>query len=97
MWSGFNMLAHLPTWTRLPGDIQTTIERNVAIYVRRQRQDQEALNTKSRVTLEGQGLAFNEVDRAAFRRALSGVYATWKEKLGTKCWSLLEASAGRLG
>src|SRR5262249_4052300 len=33
MWSGFNMLAHLPTWKRLPADIQTAIERNVAKYV----------------------------------------------------------------
>ena len=29
MWSGFNQLAHLPTWQRLPADIQTVIERNV--------------------------------------------------------------------
>ena len=28
MWSGFNMLAHLPTWKRLPGDIKAAIERN---------------------------------------------------------------------
>jgi tripartite ATP-independent transporter DctP family solute receptor len=96
MWSGFNMLAHLPTWTKLPGEIQASIERNVAQYVRLQRQDQEALNSKSRGTLEGFGLAFNEVEAAPFRRELSGVYATWKEKLGTRCWSLLENAAGRL-
>jgi hypothetical protein len=23
--------------------------------------------------------------------------ATWKEKLGTKCWGLLEAQVGKLG
>lgn len=97
MWSGFNMLAHRPTWTTLPEDIRAAIERNVTRYVRLQRQDQEALNTKSRGTLAGFGLAFNEVETAPFRRALSGVYAAWKEKLGTRCWGLLEEATGKLG
>ena len=43
------------------------------------------------------GLVFNEVDQAAFRAKLPGVYAVWKEKLGSKCWSLVEAEVGRLG
>jgi tripartite ATP-independent transporter DctP family solute receptor len=96
MWSGFNMLAHLPTWEKLPPDIRAVIERNVTTHVRLQRADQEALNGRARATLEDAGLSFNEVDGAPFRRKLSGVYATWKEKLGTKCWTLLEASSGRL-
>jgi hypothetical protein len=37
------------------------------------------------------------VDQAAFRAKLSGVYALWKEKLGSKCWSLAEAEVGKLG
>jgi TRAP-type C4-dicarboxylate transport system substrate-binding protein len=94
MWSGFNMLAHRPTWTALPDDIRAVIDRNVARHVRLQRLDQEALNTASRGTLAGFGLVFNEVDPMPFRRALSGVYTTWKEKLGTKCWGLLEDAVG---
>jgi tripartite ATP-independent transporter DctP family solute receptor len=96
MWSGFNMLAHLPTWNRLPADIKTTIERNVTNYVRLQRQDQEKENTEARAALAARGLAVNTVDPALFRAKLSGVYSTWKAKLGTRCWSLLEASSGRL-
>jgi tripartite ATP-independent transporter DctP family solute receptor len=95
MWSGFNMLAHLPTWNRLPGGIQAAIERNVARYVRLQRQDQQKLNTEARSAL-GRRLAINEADGATFRRQLSAVYAAWKKQLGTRCWSLLEASSGRL-
>jgi hypothetical protein len=34
------------------------------------------------------------VDQAPFRRQLSGFYKTWKDKLGTKAWSLLEQGAG---
>ncbi|MEQ1909294.1 MAG: TRAP transporter substrate-binding protein [Vicinamibacterales bacterium] len=96
MWSGFNLLAHLPTWQRIPADIQGVIDRNVTKYVRLQRQDQDAANSRLRAELARRGLVFNEVDTAPFRRALSSFYGTWKEKLGTKCWSLLEASSGRL-
>src|SRR5258706_4435714 len=42
IWSGFNELAHLATWKRLPDDIKHVIERNVAKYARLQRQGQTA-------------------------------------------------------
>ena len=96
MWSGFNLLAHLPTWRRLPDDIRAVVERNVTKYVRLQRRDQESMNARLRTGLAGRGLVFNEVDAKPFRSKLSGVYASWKERLGTRCWSLLEASAGPL-
>ncbi len=95
MWSGFNMLSHLPTWNGLPDDIQTVIERNVAKAVRLQRRDQQKLNVQARSTFE-QKLAVNGADSATFRVRLAGVYVTWKERLGSKCWSLLEAASGRL-
>lgn len=96
MWSGFNMLAHQGTWNRIPPDIRMAIERQVTRAVGLQRQDQQAANDLSRKTLAGHGLAFNEVDTAPFRAQLSGVYASWKQTLGAKCWSLLEAETGRL-
>jgi len=94
MWSGFNQLAHLATWQKVPDDIKAVIERNVATYVRLQRQDQERANTAVRATLVERGLAFNDVDAAPFRRQLTGFYATWKKQIGPKCWSLLESAAG---
>jgi tripartite ATP-independent transporter DctP family solute receptor len=97
MWSGFNLMAHLATWQRVPDDIKAVIERNVAIYVRRQREEQEKLNAGLRETFVARGVAFNEIDQAAFRARLPAVYATWREKLGSKCWSLLEAEVGKLG
>jgi tripartite ATP-independent transporter DctP family solute receptor len=96
MWSGFNLLGHLPTWQRLPADIRDVITRNAAIYVRLQREDQQAANDAARAVLEDDGLIFNDTDPAPFRARLSGVYAAWKERLGTRCWSLLEEAAGRL-
>ena len=97
MWSGFNLMAHLPTWQKLPADVQGVIDRNVTKYVRLQRQDQEKMNNDMRGGLARRGLVFNEVDPAPFRGQLASFYATWKEKLGTKTWALLEASSGRLG
>jgi tripartite ATP-independent transporter DctP family solute receptor len=94
MWSGFNQLAHLPTWRRLPDDIRRAIERNVARYVRLQRQDQEHANARLRTELAVRTLIFNDVDAAPFRRQLSGFYSDWKKRLGTKCWSLLEKASG---
>jgi TRAP-type C4-dicarboxylate transport system substrate-binding protein len=97
IWSGFNFLAYRPLWLRLPDDIRAAIERNVGIYVRRQREEQGRLNAALRQTLAGRGLVFNDVDPAPFRARLAGVYATWKQRLGSKCWSLLEAARGPLG
>ena len=94
MWSGFNQLAHLATWRRLPADVQQIIDRNVARAVRLQRADQEAANGRLRAELTKRGLVFNDVDQAPFRKQLSGFYKTWKGKLGTKAWSLLEQAAG---
>jgi tripartite ATP-independent transporter DctP family solute receptor len=90
MWSGFNLLANLPAWQRLPDDIRRIIDRNVAKHVRLQRQDQIQANTRLRAELAARGLEFSTPDSAPFKKKLAGVYATWKEKLGSKCWSLLE-------
>jgi tripartite ATP-independent transporter DctP family solute receptor len=97
MWSGFNAMAHPASWNALPADIRGVIERNVTKYVRLQRRDQAALNASLRDDFVRRGLVFNEVDQAAFRAKLPGVYAIWKEKLGSKCWSLVEAEVGKLG
>jgi tripartite ATP-independent transporter DctP family solute receptor len=94
MWSGFNQMAHLPTWQRLPADVKTIIERNVARAVRLQRQDQESANGRLRAELTKRGLTFNDVDQAPFRRALSGFYTKWKARLGNKCWGMLESATG---
>jgi len=91
MWSGFNLLAHLPTWRRLPREIQRIIERNVATFVRLQRADQERANARLRAELTARGLVFNDVDPAPFMKKMSGVYAAWKERLGSRCWALVNA------
>ena len=97
MWSGFNQMAHLATWRSLPDDIKDVITRNVTKYVRQQRIYQGKVNASLRDKFIAAGLVFNEVDQAPFRAKLANVYATWKDKLGSKCWTLLEAEVGKLG
>ena len=97
MWSGFNAMANLALWKSLPEDVRGVIERNYAKYVRLQREQQGAFNASLRDDFSKRGLVFDEVDQAAFRARLPTVYAAWKEKLGTRCWSLLEAEVGKLG
>ena len=65
--------------------------------MRQQRRDQAAFNEALRTDFVKRGLVFNETDQAAFRARLPGVYARWKERLGSKCWSLVEAEVGKLG
>lgn len=97
MWSGFNLMANLALWRKLPADIQAVIERNATKYVRLQREDQGAFNGGLRKTLTERGMVFNDVDQEPFRARMAPVYAVWKEKLGAKCWSLLEGHVGKLG
>jgi len=97
MWSGFNQMAHLATWRGLPDDIKGAVTRSVTKYVRQQRIEQGQINASLRDRFVAAGLVFNEVDQAPFRARLANVYATWKDKLGSKCWALLEAEVGKLG
>ncbi len=60
------------------------------------RQEQAALNASRRQDFVTRDPVLNDVDQAAFRAKLPGVYATWKEKLGSTCWALLEAKVGKL-
>ena len=96
MWSGYNLMANSTSWKGVPDDIKAVIERNAAKYVRLQRIEQGERNASLRGDMEKRGLVFNEVDPAAFRAKMSGVYASWKVKLGTKCWALLEEATGKL-
>lgn len=97
MWSGFNLMANLGLWRKLPVDLQAVIERNATKYVRLQREDQGAFNGSLRSVLIERGMAFSDVDQSQFRARMVPVYATWKEKLGAKCWALLEGHVGKLG
>jgi TRAP-type C4-dicarboxylate transport system substrate-binding protein len=97
MWSGFNLMAHLRTWERLPDDLRAIIEEAAAATIREQRAEQEAFNASVRATFEARGLTFTTIDQAPFRAALAPVYARWRVKIGEAAWELLEREVGALG
>jgi tripartite ATP-independent transporter DctP family solute receptor len=95
-WSGFNLLANLKLWQSFPRGVQQVIERNALKFVRQQRADHDALNAEFRTKLAQQGMTFNEADTSSFRPRLASYYARWKETVGSRAWSLLEAHVGKL-
>jgi TRAP-type transport system periplasmic protein len=95
-WTGFNLLANLKVWERLPADAQEVIERNAAKFARLQRADNNALNAGLRAKLAERGMIFNEADTSSFRARLGSYYAHWKDTIGQRAWSLLEAHVGKL-
>ena len=52
----------------------------------------DSSRTAFHTELATRGMEFNVPAKEPFQKALAGVYATWKEKLGTRCWNLLTAS-----
>jgi tripartite ATP-independent transporter DctP family solute receptor len=97
MWSGFNLIANLRMWERLPTDIQAVIQRNAAKYAKLQRADNEALNGSLRTKLAERGMIFNDVDPTSFKAMLGGYYARWKQEIGQRTWAILEQHVGKLG
>lgn len=97
MWSGFNIIGNLPFWQALPEDIQQVVLRNVRVHVGRQRSHTQALNASLADTLRTRGMRFSTADAQSFRARLAGgFYRRWKDELGDRVWSLLEAQVGRL-
>lgn len=96
MWSGFNMLANLKFWNALPGGVRDIISRNVAKYVAQQRRYTDDFNKTLSTQLARRGMIINTADTTTFRAQLGPFYKRWKERLGSKGWSLLEARVGKL-
>ena len=98
MWSGFNLLANLGFWERLPADVQDIIQRNARRQVLAQRAHTRRENDGMLALFAQRGMILNEADTASFRAQLAGdFYRRWKNELGATAWSLLEAKVGRLG
>lgn len=98
MWSGFNQLANLAFWRRLPSDVQNTVTRNVDLQTARQRAHTDRVNQELETSLVQRGMVLNVADAGSFRRVLGpGFYTHWKGQVGNAAWTLLEDEVGRLG
>jgi tripartite ATP-independent transporter DctP family solute receptor len=97
MWSGYNLLANLAMWRKLPADVRDAIERNAVKYVKLQRADNIALNASLEDALKKRGMMFTTTDTSGFRPPLADFYRRWKDHFGAKAWTMLEAHVGKLG
>jgi tripartite ATP-independent transporter DctP family solute receptor len=95
MWSGFNLIANLGFWRRLPQEVQEIVNRAVSVHVARQRAYTQAENGALQARLANQrGMIFNQADAGSFRAALGGEFSRrWREQLGARAWGLLPRQA----
>jgi len=98
MWDGFLFLANRRAWDRLPPATQDIVARELNKSALDERADLAKLNSELRGKLTAAGLAFNDIDPAAFRDTLkaNGFYAEWRGKYGDEAWGILEAQVGSL-
>ncbi len=95
-WDGFWFVASGKVWKGVPADLQQVIAKHVNAAARKQRDDIARANVDLQKALEAKGMAFNTVDTAAFRKALSqsGFYTQAKERFDKEAWALLTQYAG---
>lgn len=98
IWDPFFILGNRRAFNALPADLQTIVKREFDRAAIEQREDTTKLNVSLKDQLVAKGLAFESVDKAAFRKALSdaGYYKEWRGKLGEDNWKALEAVVGSL-
>jgi hypothetical protein len=65
--------------------------------VRQQRKEQGDLNQSLREDFSSRGLLFNDVDQGGVPRQTARCLCQVERRLGTSCWTLLEANVGKLG
>ncbi len=98
IWDSFFILGNRRAFNALPGDLQAIVRREFDRAATEQREDTVKLNASLKDQLVAKGLAFEAVDNAAFRKALSesGFYREWRGKFGEENWKALEGVVGSL-
>lgn len=96
-WDGYHFVFNGDSWTALPEDLQTIIERAFNEAGMEQRADLDKINKGIEGDLAGKGVVFNAPAPDSFQEKLQKAkfYSEWKGKFGDEAWSLLEASVGK--
>lgn len=90
IWSGFNLVANLSFWNRLPESLREIVHAAVKRHVARQREETIALNAALAASLAQQGIEFSVLDRAAFQARLGSAFRDrLRELCGSRAWELL--------
>jgi tripartite ATP-independent transporter DctP family solute receptor len=98
IWDSFCVLANRRALGSLPADMQELVRRELRQAVLDQRADEARLDAGLKSTLEGKGMTFIPVDKAAFRAAVAktSFYPDWKAKFGDEAWAALQTVSGQL-
>ncbi len=98
IWDPFFILGNRRAVNALPTDLQAIVRREFDRAAIEQREDTVKLNASLKDQLVAKGLAFEAVDKAAFRKGLSdaGFYKEWRGKFGEENWKVLETIVGGL-
>ena len=98
MWDGYWILSNKRAFEKLPKDVQEIVTRELNRAALEERDDLAKASAQTRSGLESKGLAFNDVDTAAFRDKLrsAGFYKEWRTKYGEDAWHVLEDSVGQI-
>jgi len=98
IFTGYSLIAHAPTWQKLPKDLQEMTERHFNVAGLLERNDIIGLDDQAEAKLVADGMQITHVDLAPFRRAMhdAGFYKTWKDQFGNEAWTALQKSAGIL-
>ena len=96
-WDGYHFVFNGRSWSALPDDIKSIIERAFNEAGLQQREDLRRLNETLEAELSAKGMAFNATEPASFQAQLqkAGFYSSWRTKFGEQTWALLEESAGK--
>ena len=71
------LAANGDAWKSLPPDLQDLFERLTTNYIGHERVAAKTINAAMADKLTAQGLAFNKVDQAPFRKLLGSYYHSW--------------------
>lgn len=99
MWDGFWVIASMDKWNALGPQLQEVVSKNMVLYAKAQRHDNDLLNESLADKLQRQGMTFNTADAETFKAKLAAenFYGRWKDTFGPEAWGLLEKYAGKLG
>jgi tripartite ATP-independent transporter DctP family solute receptor len=85
-WAGYNMIANIGFWRRLPIQVQEIVIRNTKTYVAQQRALVRAANANLEQMLRQHGMLVNAVDTESFRERLrdADFYRDWRRSVARK-------------
>jgi TRAP-type C4-dicarboxylate transport system substrate-binding protein len=97
MWSGYNLLANLAMWRKLPADVRDAIERNTVKYVKLQRVDNIALKIREVAAAQRSAACLHHHRHSAVSVPCSRISTGAGRSISAKAWAMLETHVGKLG